>query len=153
MAIDTDFYKGLRDRLFQIFQSGAITILYEMGIGYGELMAERIQKMGKNKLSVYRRFMEHGVYLGIGRFETPFLKMIISGLRGEPVVRLTDSFYAAAAGKTGRPECHIIRGTIAGAARILLNKEFDCVEEKCTSKSDPYCEFRLKEKSKKPENA
>lgn len=30
LAIDADFYKGLRDKLFERFQSGAIVILHSM---------------------------------------------------------------------------------------------------------------------------
>lgn len=146
MAIDEDFYKGLRDRLFESFGSGAAVILYEMGLGYGRLMGKRVAQMGESKLRVYRKFMNRGKYQGAGQFDTPLLEMIISGLKGEPVVRLRDSFYATSAGRTGEAECYVMSGTIAGSSSIILNKEFDCKETMCISKGDPYCEFQLKEK-------
>ncbi|MDV3244076.1 MAG: hypothetical protein LYZ66_02725 [Nitrososphaerales archaeon] len=148
MAIDQDFYKGLRDRLFESFQSGATVILYEMGLGYGRLMGKRILQMGQSKLRIYRRFMNRGKYTGLGEFDTPLLKTIISGLKGEPVVRLKNSFYAASVGRTGQEECFIMAGTIAGSASVILSKELDCKETMCISRGDAYCEFQLKEKSR-----
>lgn len=143
LALDTDFYKGLRDKLFERFDTGAVMILYSMGLGYGELMGRKISEMGVSNLEVYKRFTKRGNYTGMGRFHTPLLKLVVSGLKGEPMVRLEDSFFADAAGKTGQAECHIIRGMIVGAARLIMKGEFQCSEVKCLSKGDRYCEFHL----------
>jgi predicted hydrocarbon binding protein len=144
MVVDADFYRGLRDELQRAFQTGASTILFQMGLGYGKLMAAKIQQMGKGKLSVYKGFIERGKNLGMGSFEVPLLKSLISGLRSETVIRVRQSFFAAAVGDTGKAECHIFRGMMAGAAGALLGREFACVEERCLSKGDGYCEFSLK---------
>lgn len=50
MIIDEQFYKGLHDKLYERFQSGASVILYEMGVGYGELMGKSILSIGISKL-------------------------------------------------------------------------------------------------------
>ena len=47
--------------------------------------------------------------------------------------------------KTGKPECYLMAGIIAGASQIILNKKFTCIEEKCLCKGDAYCEFKLHE--------
>ncbi len=146
MVIDEEFYRGLRKNLYASFQSGASVILYGMGMGYGELMGENMKNMGVSKLEVIKSFMELGKSHGYGVFNTPFLKMILTGIQGEPAVRLEDSFFATAVGVTGKAECFLMAGIVAGAAGILLNKKFNCVEEKCLCKGDPYCEFKLKEK-------
>jgi len=144
MVIDSDFYKGLRDELFNTFKSGATIILYQMGIGYGLLTGSKISQ-SSSTISASRKFMRRGEYQGYGQLEVPLLGSIISGIHREVVVRLKDSFYATSAGQTGQVECYLTAGMIAGAATILLKKKFKCVEEKCLSKGDEYCEFRLKE--------
>jgi predicted hydrocarbon binding protein len=146
MIIDEEFYLGLRNKLYSSFKSGASVILYEMGLGYGELMGDNMKKMGVSKLEVIKSFMELGKTHGYGVFNTPFLKMILTGLQGEPAVRLEDCFFATAVGETGKAECYLMAGIVAGAAQVLLNKKFNCVEEKCLCKGDAYCEFKLKEK-------
>jgi predicted hydrocarbon binding protein len=147
MIIDEEFYRGLRKKLYTSFQSGASVILYEMGLGYGELMGESMKKMRVSRLEVIKSFMELGKTHGYGVFNTPFLKMILTGLQGEPAVRLEDSFFATAVGKTGRAECYLMAGIVAGAAQVLLDKKFTCVEEKCLCKGDPFCEFKLRQSS------
>ncbi len=145
LVIDSDFYKGLRDNLYARFQSGASLILYEMGVGYGERMAKNIAEMGAGRIEVYKRFIERGKRQGYGEFKVPILQSIISGLKGEAKIVLKDSFFAAAAGNTGKPECWIVAGMIVGAARKILGKEgVMCTEELCASKGDPQCEFKLK---------
>ncbi len=144
MIMDEDFYRGLRNKLYSSFQSGASVILYDMGIGYGEIIGHDIKKMGGSRLEIVNGFVERGKSHGYGIFKTPLLKMILSGLQGEPVVRLEDSFFATSAGDTGKSECYLVAGMIAGAAQVLLQKKFVCVEEKCLSKGDSFCEFKLR---------
>jgi len=144
LMIDTEFYRGLRSKLYSKFDSGASLILYEMGAGYGEVMADNIRAMGVGKIEVYKKFMERGKHDGYGEFSVPILKSIISGMTGEARVYLKNSFFASAAGNTGKTECWIISGMIAGAARGIFGREVVCVEERCVSKGDPRCEFHLK---------
>ena len=144
LMIDSEFYKALRDNLYKRFQSGASLILFEMGAGYGEHMAESITEMGAGKIEVYRKFIERGKRHGYGEFKIPILQSIISGLKGEARIYLKDSFFASSSGNTGKVECWIIAGMIAGAGRKILAREVVCLEELCISKGDDHCEFRLK---------
>ena len=147
LIMDSDFYKGIRDNLYARFQSGASLILYEMGRGYGEQMARNISEMGAGRLEVYKKFIERGRRQGYGEFKVPILQSIISGLKGEAIVTLKDSFFASSSGNTGKTECWIVAGMIAGAAKkILKNEDAACVEEMCVSKGDDTCQFRLKSK-------
>lgn len=106
-------------------------------------MGKVIIDEGRSKLSTYRDFIEKGRYQGYGNFETPVIKMIVAGLKGEMVVKLERSFFAEAVGATGSTECYIVAGMISGAARLILGKDLACVEEKCESKGDDFCQFRL----------
>ncbi len=66
-------------------------------------------------------------------------------MKGEAKIYLKNSFFAAAAGNTGKTECWIVAGMIVGAARKILGKEdVNCFEEKSLSKGDDQCEFHLK---------
>ena len=145
MAIDSFFYKGLRDQLYKTFQSGASRILYEMGLGYGEIMGKIIAEQGKSRPEYYKDFVDRGKYHGMGHFQVPMLESIVSGLKGEAVIRVKRSFFASSVGETGLVECYIFAGQIAGAARVVMKKEYNCIETKCTSRKDEYCEFRLRE--------
>lgn len=147
MAIDSYFYKGMRDQLYKTFRSGTARILYEMGLGYGTIMGKMILEQGKGRLEYYKDFIDRGKYHGMGHFQVPMLEAIIAGLKGEAVIRVKRSFFASSVGETGLVECYIFAGQIAGAARVLMKKEYNCIETKCTSKKDEYCEFRLREGS------
>lgn len=145
MAIDSYFYKGLRDQLYKTFQSGAARMLYEMGLGYGVIMGRMSLDEGKGRLEFYKDLVERGKYHGWGHFQLPVLDAIFSGLKGEVLIRLKRSFIASSVGETGQVECYLFAGQIAGAARVIMKKEYNCIETKCISKKDEYCEFRLKE--------
>jgi len=144
MIIDSDFYKALHDNLYKRFESGASLILYEMGTGYGELISKNADGMGMGKLEAYRKFIERGKRQGYGEFIVPLLQSILSSIRGEGKIVLKNSFFAAASGITGKTECWIVAGMIAGAARRILDKEVICSEEMCLSKRDQHCQFILK---------
>ncbi len=146
LIIDADFYKALHDNLYKRFDSAASLILYEMGVGYGELYSKNVDELGKGKLEAYRMFVERGKRQGYGEFIVPLLEAILSGLKGEGKVVLKNSFFAAASGVTGKTECWIVAGMIAGAGRKMLNKEVVCTEEMCLSKRDQHCQFVFKSK-------
>jgi len=144
MVIDAEFYKGLRNNLYDRFGTGASLIMFEMGAGYGEVVAKSIHEMGVGRLEVYQKFMEQGKRDGYGEFSVPLLKSIVLSLKKEARVYLKNSFFANAVGKTGNVECWIVAGMIAGAARKIFGEDCQCVEVKCASKGDPQCEFYLK---------
>jgi predicted hydrocarbon binding protein len=143
IIIDEEFYRGFRNKLYSSFQSGASVILYDMGLGYGELMGKNMKEARVSKLEIVKKFMELGKVKGYGLFQVPLLKTILSGIRGEPVVRVDNCFFATSTGNTGKVECYIMAGIIAGASQILLDTNYKCIEEKCLCKGDQYCEFKL----------
>ncbi len=144
MTTETIFFEGMRQRLTELLGPGANVVLYQIGVGYGRLLANEMAKRGLQHFSVYKDFIEQGRRMGMGTFEVPLIRAILAGIKGDIVVRLYDSFFAAAAGNTGKAECHIVRGTIVGAASMIMRREITCLEEKCVSKGDRYCEFVLK---------
>jgi predicted hydrocarbon binding protein len=146
LIVDEQFYKGLRDKLYERFQSGASVILYEMWVGYGDLMGKTIVSLGTSRMETYKKFLEIGRIQGYGEFGIPLLKTILAGLKSEAYVNLKDSFFASSAGNTAHVECYIVAGMIAGASHHILNKDVVCIEELCLSKGDNACRFSLKNK-------
>jgi predicted hydrocarbon binding protein len=55
--------------------------------------------------------------------------------------KVTDSQVAKLYGKVGKPVDHLLRGWFAGVSSIFFKSDVDCVEVKCMSKGDDYCEF------------
>jgi predicted hydrocarbon binding protein len=43
------------------------------------------------------------------------------------------------------PTCHKLRGMIHSVMERLSTRKLVCVEEKCASVGDPYCEFKMRE--------
>jgi hypothetical protein len=93
IVFDADFMKALTDSLTKTFQTGAVVILYHMGLAYGELLGRRILESGglaKQAESVYRR---RYAGLAAGKFQFPSLAALAAGGDAAPIkVTLEDSF-------------------------------------------------------------
>ncbi|HEV2389470.1 MAG TPA: 4-vinyl reductase [Nitrososphaerales archaeon] len=142
LVFDADFIKALTDSLTKTFQSGAVVIIYQMGLAYGELLGRRIVESGglsKQAEGVYRaRYAS----LAAGKFRFPPLAALASaGPQQQVRVTLEDSFFARAIGRTGKPECHIVRGLLEGTANVVFGRDYACQETRCLSKGDDLCEF------------
>jgi predicted hydrocarbon binding protein len=149
IVFDADFIKGLTDSLTSSFQSGAIVILYQMGLAYGELLAKRILSTGGLAKRTESEYRQRYASLAIGKFRFPPLGALVAG--GPPQemkVTLEDSFFAEAIGQTGRSECHIVRGLLEGTAKVMFRKDYECKEPKCLSKGDSVCEFLVAQRTK-----
>lgn len=59
----------------------------------------------------------------------------------EMIYRVYDSTVAKMYGNVGRAVDHIPRGWFAGASSVFFKTDVDCVETKCLSKGDEFCEF------------
>jgi predicted hydrocarbon binding protein len=144
IVFDTDFVRALASSLGKTFQSGAIVILYQMGLAYGELLGQRILETGGLGRQTQQAYRQRYSSLALGKFNFPPLAALAaSGTPGQIIVTLKDSFFAKALGRTGQPECHIVRGLLEGTAKVILKKDYECKEISCLSKGDPLCEFLL----------
>lgn len=59
----------------------------------------------------------------------------------EMIYRVYNSNIAKMYGNIGRAVDHIPRGWFAGASSVFFKSDVDCVETKCLSKGDEFCEF------------
>jgi predicted hydrocarbon binding protein len=60
---------------------------------------------------------------------------------GLVLVELRDSAAAQAAGKTGKPACHLYAGLFAAVFGFLARRELVCAELECVAKGDSQCRF------------
>ena len=149
MVLDADFVKALSTSLTKTFQSGAGVILYQMGLAYGELLGQRIIESGGLARQSEGAYRQRYASLAIGKFQFPSLSALAaSGGPGRVIVSLSDSFFARAIGRTGQPECHIVRGLLEGTAKAVFRKDYQCDEISCLSKGDALCEFLIQLRTK-----
>jgi predicted hydrocarbon binding protein len=149
MVLDADFIKALSSSLTKTFQTGATVILYHMGLAYGELLGQRILESGGLSTQTQNAYRQRYASLAIGKFKWPSLAALAaSGAPAQLTVTLGDSFFAKSIGRTGQPECHVVRGILEGTAKVILKKDYQCQEVKCLSKGDQFCEFLIQPHAK-----
>ena len=146
IVFDSDFVKALSESLTKTFQTGAVVILYHMGLAYGELLGRRILESGGLAKQTEGAYRQRYASLAVGKFQFPSLAALAA--KGPPPsikVTLQESFFARSIGKTGQPECHIVRGLLEGTAKVVFRKDYECQETQCLSKGDALCEFLVRE--------
>ncbi len=144
IVFDADFVKALSESLTKTFQSGAVVILYQMGLAYGQLLGQRILASGDLATRAEGAYKQRYASLAIGKFHFPPLAtLVVGGPPAQVAVSLEDSFFAEAIGRTGKAECHIVRGLLEGTASVVFRKDYECQETKCLSKGDSRCEFMV----------
>ncbi len=66
----------------------------------------------------------------------------IKSFGDETLIEVRNSFNALKY-KSERPRCCMMAGMLAGASELITGKESICIEEKCVSKGDRICTFRI----------
>ena len=143
MVLDAEFYQALTRNLTEVFKSGAQVFLYQAGLAYGELMGRRMTESGRLESTTPDVYFKRYSSLAIGKFEFPPLASFVAMAPTGVTIGLRESFFARSLGKTGKAECHIVRGLLEGTAKYILKGDYACSEVKCLSKGDPRCEFFL----------
>lgn len=129
----------------------AAMLYYESYKEYGKTACEIERKIvgvdrGKTFQTI-RSGLTFGRMLYWGKWEMSSFDKISTTF----VVR--DSPIAQFYGQTERAVCHPIRGTLAGFAETLIKGKRDCIEVRCKSKGDQYCEFIVASKENLPKLA
>jgi predicted hydrocarbon binding protein len=58
-----------------------------------------------------------------------------------------DNCATARGVRSKEASCHFIRGYIAGISEILFKASAECVETRCISKGNAFCEFRVQSRT------
>lgn len=138
-------YRAWHEKLYKVFETGASTILFEIGKELGIHGFQKVKEKVKNPLKVASAGMKHGFSLGWGKMsmsKTQLLKMMTLK---SMTVKIEDCFIPKAIGNKGQASCHLLRGFFVGALETMTGRKCVCEETKCISKGDSYCEFQLKQ--------
>jgi predicted hydrocarbon binding protein len=140
-------YKALHDRLYEVFGSGASTILYEMGLEIGKNIANQLRHKLGNPLKKALLSMEHFEYMGWGKIRINKKELLKMATFDSMNVIVENCFIPKGVGKTGTRTCHLLRGIFVGALKVMRNKDYVCEETKCVAKGDSFCEFSIRKSS------
>ena len=137
MRVDT--IGGMFGRLFDIFMSGAVTIIYNMGLEAGVRDARRVrEKYGLEGVEALNVVLKERVAKGWG---IPVVESLDEE-RGEAIISVRDLFECLPyRGKLKEPRGHFFRGYLEGAFKTLLEADYKANEVECIARGDPHCKF------------
>lgn len=106
------------------------------------LLAYIMAKLGIGRIKITKKVLEMVQGEGWGRAE-----IIKEGKleKGETIVgRIYNSFEAKFYGKSKKPICAFLMGSLAGGASVIWQEEVVVEEKKCLAMGNEYCEFEAK---------
>ena len=130
-------------RLFERLRKigpGGLAIMYHMGFGAGEALAERIARCFKENKRALEYVLLYYESLGQGRFK---LKSYIEGVRCRVEAR---ELMECIGVTSNQPNSQLFRGLLAGLLSGLWKSDVEVVEVKCIAMGDPHCEFEARVK-------
>ena len=128
-------------RLFDIFGSGAATIIYQMGRESGMSKAEKVMReCGLKGIDALRVILKERVAKG---WCIPEIE-VFDEKKNEAVIKVYELFECLPfKGKLKEPRSHFFRGYLEGAFKALFKTEYTAIETECLAKGDPYCRFMI----------
>ena len=129
-------------RLRKLFGSGANVIIYEMGLAAGESDAKALAESISMEKVVARLLDLVYLYSAQGWGWPEVVDLAVEPFRA--TVRFTDCFECVHI-KSAAPNSHYLRGHLVGLTFSIFRKKIKCVETRCASAGDSYCEFVLEE--------
>jgi len=142
MIVSRGTFSGMLAHMREVFGSGGTVIAYELGLSTGKQDGEElVRALGMERVRENLPRLLN-LYLAQG-WGVPEL----TSLNLEPLhvtVRFGDSFECTGV-RSFRPNSHFMRGHLAGLAKVLFNKNVECMEVKCLATGNDYCEFRCVE--------
>jgi len=138
-------YRAWHEKLYKVFETGASTILFEIGRELGIQGFQKFREKVKNPLKIASVGMKHVFSLGWGKMSMNKAQLLKMATQKSMTVKIEDCFIPKAIGNTGQTSCHLLRGFFVGALETMTERKCFCEETKCISKGDSYCEFQLKQ--------
>jgi len=137
-------------RLFEIFGSGAATIIHSMGVESGMRGAEKFKtEYGLEKRQALDAVLKEVMAKGWGVSEVE----VFDERRNEAVIRVYELFECLPfKGRLKEPKSHLFRGYLEGAFKTIFKTEYMANETECIAKGDPYCRFIVTQRPSKQES-
>ncbi|MFB0544500.1 MAG: hypothetical protein ACETVN_02190, partial [Asgard group archaeon] len=118
-------------------------LLYTVTKSHGYYIASKAIRSGAlgvnpaDKTSLYSKLIEITSGLGIGWVE------VVEQSKEKMIVNLADSLFANLAGGTGKPECQLFSGLIAGFSEAVYENPYKSREIGCLSNRNTLCVFSV----------
>jgi len=126
-------YATMYKKLFEKFSTAAASILFEMGQGYGEGIGKILKTRGTLS-EIANLIPQFLAAAGWGKF---FIETDEKSFK----IKIENNMFSESVGNTGTVTCFFIVGWFLGVFKQVGGGEWKAVEEKCTSKGDPFCEI------------
>ncbi len=134
----TEMLKSLHDEFASLAgEKIARSILFRCGFRGGESVTKRMGLSCDNGMGIGDMLLSLWIEIGLGRLR------VLEETADEILIESEDSTESIAMGKTGKAECDMTRGWLSGIVSMLTGKRFYCYEEKCASKGDKTCVYRV----------
>jgi uncharacterized protein len=147
LRVTDNFFRALQRALGDELGDRAGEVLYRIGKRWGEADIKTFVPRVEQEFGCVFDKLAMGVMLetwwwpmraaGWGVWRHDFNQSRL----GLVFVDLRESVAAQAAGKTGKPACHLYAGLFAAMFGFLARRELACAEIECTAKGDAQCRF------------
>lgn len=133
-----DILKGVHEELSELLGLDVSSrVIYNCGFRSGKNIVSDMD-INFPDLKVMRDTLpELWLQMGIGVFTIEKMN------EHEMILTCAESNEAKAMGYTGKASCDLTCGYLAGMMSVLFNSNFKCKEEKCLSKGETSCLFKL----------
>jgi len=140
LVLTADEFSWVYEKIKETYGSGGEALFYHIGYSFGEAVGEKY-KGEKITEDFIREDLLAFQAFGWGIPE--ILRMDLEEC--VVILRFYDLFESIhVKGKKNRPNCHFVRGYLAGLFSKFFNKKMFAIETKCIAKGDPHCEFIVK---------
>jgi predicted hydrocarbon binding protein len=134
--------RNLIEAIELTLKSGAVPILFEAGRYAGRNFAATLITRGVTPKEIPKFLRTFLVQGGWGKIQ-------IEINHNEKTAKVTiDNCVTARQTQSKEPNCHLIRGYIAGISDVVFNTITECVETRCLTNGNPVCEFEVHDSSK-----
>ena len=142
MVILTDYmFYGFRKAVIDVLKSGGEVIIYRQGLTSGEILASRLKERFKEELKTVEdtlRFTENA-FRAFGWGIVEFRSIDPKIKTGSIIVKESMECF-----ERSDIKCHFMRGVLTGVLRKIFDDEnINLMEYRCSSRGDPYCEYRF----------
>jgi hypothetical protein len=128
-------------KLWDVFGTGAATILWEIGRAAGELEAQEMkEKLRLNQIEAVKYILEekraNGWFVGeLADIKTSPTRLVLT---------VENSFECEHKGsKQGEPRSFFLKGYLGSYISSVFEKQLKIKETRCKAKGDNFCEFQI----------
>lgn len=109
----------------------------------GSKSSQRYKEVfGYSEREIVEFMCKMGGEIGWGIFQLKHLDVD----KGEMIIEVTDSPFAAAYGPAQSGVCHLIRGVMAGMGAGIFGAEVTSLETRCAARGEAQCRFEVRKR-------